>query len=215
MCLQRHIWMNCGCLDRKTSLPFHVRRFMCGYTEHAKIIAFPEKYNKSYCFSRVNMTSLKECKLIFEKLFNDLLCVRKVTQEYIKSKTENSCNCPEACDSFEFNTVYSLADWPSSGHGLDEAYRKIVLQKVIPYFNSNDTKVCTPIRCYSAHGNIRQNPLVAGNLIKYLANFKNKKEIMSNFLRLTVYIKQLDVETTQDVVGYSLVDLLSDIGKCY
>ncbi len=212
MCLQRQIWINCGCLDRKTSLPFHADHLMCGYTKHAKIIAFPEKYNKSHCFTRANMTSSKDCKVIFEKLFTDLLCVRKVTEQYIKLTNENDCNCPEACDAFEFNTVYSLAEWPSSGQALEDAYRKIVIEKVIPYFKSNQTKLCTLVRCYSAHGNAEQNPMVAENLIKYLSNVKNKKEIMSNFLRLTVYIKQLAVETTEDVVGYTVVDLLSDIG---
>ena len=94
------------------------------------MIAFPEKYNRSHCLASENMTSLPECKEMFRKLFSDLLCVKHVKEEFQKQhpgKHKKKCNCP-ACDSFKFDTFYSLAGWPGDGPELDEAYRKVVLE---------------------------------------------------------------------------------------
>ena len=188
-------------------VPIYKEHLMCGYTQHKDVIAFPEKYNRSHCFALENMTALPECEEIFKKLFDDLSCVRHVKEQLVKWKDkahhiDMKCNCPDVCDSFKFDTAYSLAGWPAEGSSLDQAYKKIVLEKVIPYFQS---------KWNSSH----QDLSVANKMIKYLSNSSNKKEIMSNFLRLTVYIKDLAVETTEDLVGYSGVDLLSDIGKCF
>ncbi len=222
MCLQRHLYGKCGCFDIKTKVPFHSEdRWYCGYTEYANTIAFPERYNKSHCFKRENMVSLPECKETFDKLFTDLLCVKRVKKEFLKPSRDSdtqTCNCPEACDSFKFSASYSLAGWPATGPELDQAYRKIVMGKMVPYFNeTNDTTICGGEACFSSHGSLRQNPLVAGTLIKYLTDPTKKGEILSNFVRLSIYIEDLVVETTEDVVGYSEVDLLSDIGEyiCY
>ncbi len=186
--------------------PIYKENMMCGYTEYRHVIAFPHRYNRSHCFALENMTALPECEQIFKKLFNDLLCVKRVKEQFIKRKNKTNdlkCNCPDVCDSFKFDTFYSLASWPGDGPFLDQAYKTIVLDKVIPYFQSKGN---------SSH----QDLSVANKMIKYLSDSSNKKEIMSNFLRLTVYIKDLAVETTEDLVGYSGVDLLSDIGRyCY
>ena len=55
--------------------------------------------------------------------------------------------------------------------------------------------------------------LLIQSLIDYFSDEKNKKDVMSNFVRLTVYIKDLTVETIEDVAGYSKIDLISDIGQ--
>ncbi len=207
MCLQRHIWTTCGCLDRKTKLPFYIENTMCGYTDYAEMIAFPDKYNRSHCFSRENMTRLPECEQIFQTLFTDLLCVKRVKERILKMKPDSermTCNCPDACDSFKFDTSYSLAGWPTDGPELEEAYRKIVLDTVMPYFQSYAN---------NGYNKSEQYLAVLNKVIKYFSDSTKKKEIMSNFLRLTVYIKDLAVETIEDVVGYSEVDLLSDIGQ--
>ena len=47
----------------------------------------------------------------------------------------------------------------------------------------------------------------------YFADESNKKEILSNFVKLTVYIRDLSVEELEDVASYGAVDLVSDIGK--
>ncbi len=177
---------------------------MCGYVEHPEWIAFPEQYNRSHCLYSENMTSLPECKEMFGKLFSDLLCVRQVKETFQTqhpSKHKKTCNCPEACDSFKFDTFYSLAGWPGDGPELDEAYRKIVLENIIPHFKS-----------FYSMDDSGQNPKVVKDVIDYLSDRSKKTEIMRNFIRLTVYIKDLAVETIQDVVGYSEMDLLSDIG---
>ena len=207
MCLQRHIWRECGGLDAKGHLPFSREDLFCGYTPYADVIAFPEKYNKSHCFVIENMMSFSECEQIFKKLFTDLVCVRRVRESFLKLTLNSSkmrCNCPEPCEAFMFDTTYSLAAWPVDGPQLEESYRKIVLEEVIPFFKGFGDKKYKTSSEYAA---------VLNNLIKYLSDSTKKKEIMSNFLRLTVYIKNLAVETIEDVVGYSEVDLLSDIGK--
>ncbi len=202
--MQRQIWAKCGCLDAQENLPFFVESTLCGYTKYAKMIAFPDKYNRSHCFVSENMTSLPECEEMFDKLFNDLLCVRKVKKNTLHSIKFN-CHCPDACDSFKFETSYSLAGWPRDGPELDEAYRKIVQDIVIPKFENGGEE---------EDAQTGQYKLILRDVINYLNDSTKKREIMSNFLRLTVYIEDLAVETIEDVAEYSEVDLLSDIGQC-
>ncbi len=80
------------------------------------------------------------------------------------------------------------------GVHLNSGYRQIVQEHVIPYFNKSQLPV-------------------AKDLVKYFADESNKREILGNFLKLTVYIKDLSVEEFKDVAMYGPVDLLSDIGK--
>ncbi len=207
MCLQRQIWIECGCLYRKTKLPFYDEKTLCSFTEYADHIAYPKLYNISHCFASENMTTLPECEQMFHKLFEDLLCVRKVKERFLKIKPDSqkaTCHCPDACDSFRFDMTYSLAGWPSDGPELDQAYKTIVQDKVIPHFQTNTEEKYNKSDQYLA---------VLNRVINYLSDSTKKKEIMSNFLRLTVYIEDLAVETIQDVVGYSEMDLLSDIGQ--
>ncbi len=206
LCLQRYIWSECGCLDASGHIPFYREDLFCGSTEYADVIAFPEKYNKSHCFASENMTSLSECEEIFEKLFHDLLCVKRVKESFLTFKHNSSkikCNCPESCDSFEFDTFYSLAAWPSDGPQLDEAYKRIVLEKFIPHYKSKT----------GGYKKSDQYLVALNNVINYLSDSTKKKEIMSNFVRLTVYIKDSAVETIEDIAAYSKVDLLSDFGQ--
>ena len=205
-CLQRKIWAKCKCLDEKLALPFLEESTKCGsYTKYAEMIAFPDKYNRSHCFSSENMTSVKECEEMFEKLFNGLLCVRKVKENPLLDSNKFKCHCPDACDTFKFEMSYSLAGWLSDGPELDEAYRKIVQDIVIPKFGNDGEEEDTHTGQYK---------LILRNVINYLNDSSKKREIMSNFLRLTVYIEDLAVETIEDVAEYSKVDLLSDIGQC-
>ncbi len=205
-CLQRQIWAKCRCLDAKAGIPFYNPSTICGYMKYPGLIAFPERFNRSHCFTSDNMTSLPECKEIFDKIFNDLLCVRQVKRNFQLHSNKIRCNCPDPCDSFKFEISYSLAGWPAEGPQLDEAYTKIVKEKAIPRLEK-----------YSEREDINtgQYKVILENVKRYLSDSTKKKEIMSNFLRLTVYIEDLAVETTNDVVEYSEVDLLSDIGSYY
>ncbi len=90
---------------------------------------------------------------------------------------------------------FSSVAWPGDGPYLNAAYHQIVENQVIPHYRNKNTTV-------------------GDKFVDYFSDANNKKEIMSNFLKLTVYIKDLAVETTEDVEGYSVLDLVSDIGMC-
>ena len=77
---------------------------------------------------------------------------------------------------------------------MDSAYRKIVLEKVVPYYK-------------------KLNTTLSLEMVDYFANVKDRTEIMKNFLRFTLYIKDLTVQMSQQVQAYSVLDLLSDIGR--
>ncbi len=210
MCFQRYMLNQCGCLDGKQSFP-NVRfvGLLCGDLNNTEEIAFPEKHNLSHCLTAENMTTLSGCKKMLGKMFDDLKCMKKVKTQLMAQDDDIlnvSCHCPEPCESFKFNTFYSLATWPSEGPELDKAYQELVVNKMIPFFKSNKTDE-------NSLYNILKAPWLSERLIRYLSDARNKKDIMSNFMRVTVYIKDLAMETIEDVAEYSWVDLLSDIGK--
>ncbi len=90
---------------------------------------------------------------------------------------------------------YSTATWPGDGPYLDAAYQQIVQDRLIPHYKGKNTTV-------------------GDRFVEYFSDEKNKKEIMGNFLRLNLYIKDLTVETIEDVPAYTALDLISDIGGC-
>ena len=195
-CLQRHIWMQCKCLDITLTLPFFDRRFMCGYSEHTDVLTFPEKYNMQHCLSAENMTSLPECRELLGKLFGDLECLKTVKSWHLTQNNSKSynCKCPPSCHSISYNLDYGNSQWPGNGPELDSAYEKIVKRKIIPYFE-------------------KQNSSLAEAPLRYFSQWDNRQNIMRNFVRITLYIKDLTVQTTQQVEAYTALDLLSDIGK--
>ena len=192
MCLQKHIWRECGCLDSLVHIPFYDQSLMCGNNGNPDALIFPEKYNVSHCLLLENMESLPECEKLLQKTFDDLLCVEKVRKE--QRRILGDCKCPSDCQTFLFDTDYSFTSWPSEGIHLNAAYRQVVQENVIPYFNKSDVPVVK-------------------NLAAYFTDESNKKAILSNFLKLTVYIRDLSVEEFEDVPLYKPVDLLSDIGN--
>ena len=77
---------------------------------------------------------------------------------------------------------------------MNEAYTAIVQEKVIPYFENMNTSLTVKVT-------------------QYLSNMDNREEILKDFARVTVYIRSLKVERTEQVVAYTFLDLISDIGK--
>ena len=57
------------------------------------------------------------------------------------------------------------------------------------------------------------NGSLAAEALGYFSDMDNKEEIMKNFIRFTLYIKDLTVEIAQQVPAYGLLDLLSDMGE--
>ncbi len=89
---------------------------------------------------------------------------------------------------------FSISRYPAHGPDLDAAYKNIVMDKVIPMYEKYNTSVT------------RQ-------LVEYFSEIENREEIMQNFARFTLYVKDLTVQMTEEHPGYTELDLLSDIGE--
>ena len=106
-----------------------------------------------------------------------------------------TCQCTPSCHFIKYDVHYGSSAWPADGPELQASYDKIVRQKVIPYLRE-------------------QNTSLADISMNYFTNIKEKRSIMRrNFVRVTVYIKDLTVSKTEQVAAYSELDLLSDIGR--
>ena len=128
-----------------------------------------------------------------EKLFEDLSCMRQVKNHHAGENDLFKCSCTPSCRSIKYDVSYGASTWPGEGPELWASYDKIVRQKVIPYYK-------------------QLNSTMAEHAVRYFKKADNARDIMRNFVRLTVYIKDLTVHTTEQVPAYSTVDLLSDIG---
>ncbi len=213
-CLLRYILQDCNCYYAKTDGPVNrgLLPIVCGHLDNPELLVYPEEYNGSHCLQLENMVLREECRAFYEKLFHDLVCVQKMKRNYMSLQEgsngmDHKCQCPEPCEYFSFNTFYSLAKWPSEGPELDVAYHELIVKKIFPRIQGNNT---TPKSHYDI---ILQHPIIKEKLVEYLSNKENKKEILSHFQRLTVYVKDLTIETIEDIEGYSRLDLISDIGK--
>ena len=195
-CLQRYFWEECGCLMASEKMPFFNSSLVCGYVESERL-SNSEKYGKGGCWEMENIMN-DDCKNILDKLFSDLKCVRRVLEmeDNVPKEDEKNfdCECPVPCFSREYKTTISTSRWPSAGPELDAAYQSIVKDTVIPYFQQLNTSL-------------------ADGSIGYLSDEKNRYEIMENFARVTVYIKSMRVQRVEQVKAYTVVDLISDIGK--
>ena len=192
-CLQRHIWESCNCLLLGEYLPFFNSSFLCGHmAKETNILHNPKAYEKEHCFDLQNMTDL-ECTNFLSKLFSDLSCVQKVLRRASNEITDLKCNCPSPCCSKEYPLTIGTSYWPSPGPELDAAYTSIVRGIVIPDFR-------------------RKQTTLLNRTIHYFENETNKNEIMTNFARVTVYIRSLKVERSEQIAAYTILDLISDIG---
>ena len=224
--MQRYIWNECGCLDGRTIAPVLSQSLKCGHTDNADAIAFPEKHNVSHCLIIQNLLAKSECRDTFGKLLRDLECLKRVKQQFVHLK-EKLCQCPEACDSFDFEIFYSLANWPSDGPELEAAYQQLIVDKMVKDFNESTQQkqdsVTVPDTWWTLingtfpdyYYDIFKDPWLKKTILAYLLNPANRREILKDFTRLTIYVKDLTVETTEDVPGYPWESLLSDIGKYY
>ncbi len=193
----------------------------CGYPEKLDAVAFPERYNLSHCLNVINLASKPECQKLFGKMFRELQCLKGVKEHFVhldEQSEEIPCHCPESCDSFSFETYYSLASWPGEGPEIEAAYQNLVLNKMINDFNDTGYYDDLLVPWWADEnasdytGKIFKDPWVSKRIIAYLSNPDNKKEILKDFTRVTVYVKDLTVETTEDVAEYPWESLLSDIG---
>ena len=186
-CLQRQIWENCDCLLLGEYLPFFNSSFLCGHMAKAThILHNPEAYGKEHCFDLQNMTDL-ECTNFLSKLFSDLSCVQRVLTRTNSEIVDLKCDCPTPCRSKEYSLTIGTSSWPSPGPELDAAYTSIVRGIIIPDFRR------------------KQTPLL-NRTIHYFENESNKNEIITNFARVTVYIRSLKVARSEQVAAYTMLD---------
>ncbi len=59
----------------------------------------------------------------------------------------------------------------------------------------------------------KMNSTMSDRILEYLLDYTNRAEILKNFARVTVYNEKLSIERVEQVVAYTGVDLISDIGK--
>ncbi len=189
----RHIWEKCKCLDIELTKPFFRRDTLCGYINE-EIMSFPELHNMSHCFTATHLTQ-PECTHFFSKMFTDLKCMMDVRElHHDPSDIPYKCHCPPSCKSLMYDTFYSTSKFPGNSLELNSAYRKIVLNKVVPYYRNRDSPF-------------------SQDMVNYFSNVSNRRAIMENFARFTLFIKDLTVQTSEQVPAYSQLDLLSDIGE--
>ncbi len=199
-CLLRHIWERCDCMLMSGSLPFMNTSLLCGYSDN-DVLYNPQKLSKQMCFLSEHKESIlkQTCDPSIRKLFQDLKCVQDVLAaptDTPQSSGEDAvnCDCPMACHFRSYDTSIGTSKWPSLGPELDAAYETIVMDKVIPYLKQ-------------LNSTLTQKP------IQYLSKRDNKAEIMQNFARVTIYIKNLKVDRIEQVAAYTALDLVSDIGE--
>ncbi len=198
-CLQRYVWETCGCLLMGEYLPFLNSSLLCGHPGKAiEALYNHTELEKKHCLTLKNMMK-EECKFL-QKIFADLKCLSKVLGRGVRFLAEETqdleCHCPVPCRSQDYELTFSLSKWPSSGAEMDSAYNSLVKNRILPKFQ----EINLPI---------------ADGPINYLSNMDNKAEIMENFARVTVFVKSLKVQKTQQVAAYTLLDLFSDIGKLF
>ncbi len=59
----------------------------------------------------------------------------------------------------------------------------------------------------------KMNSTMSDRILEYLKDYTNRAEILKNFARVTVYNEKLSIERVEQVVAYTGVDLISDIGE--
>ncbi len=207
--MQNYLWNKCHCYDGNFITLSTISS--CG---SAMI-----KDAGSYCFQANNIVSLPECVTAFGKTLKQLQCMKKVKHEFMTTGfSMDLCNCPEVCEHTYYDTEVSLSTWPSNGPEMDIAYEQLVRQRMIPLIKG-EINISWPGQISDEVENnanllkmIKEDPWLSKQILDYLSNPDNKKEILSDFVRVTVYSKDLTLEVIEDVAGYTWLDALSDVG---
>ncbi len=151
-CLQNFIWSQCHCLYLEARLPYHDvdGSLLCGAltpTEMENFFRIPDlEFDAVNCVQDANALISETCKFI-HPLINDLACVYKAKEEFIRDKNDGklNCQCPPACYSYDYDISVSQTPWPSDGYEMLAAYQNLVKNQVWNYaFEDEQTG---PITC--------------------------------------------------------------------
>ena len=130
-CLQRLIWLECGCFDLESRLPFDDidGSHLCGSLTQTDMLKFlePGKFGLERCFRYATELVTEKCNFL-HKLIHDLACMEKVKESFNEQKLSGTsqCDCNVACHTYEYETSISQAKWPSAGYEADNAYAAYV-----------------------------------------------------------------------------------------
>ena len=185
-CHQNQNVIDCDCLDVSLMQPKTewTNKGLCQFLDFSS-----GGVNLSDCCSKMNTD--KDCQNVMMRVFEKIKCVKSVRKSYPSWHLE--CECPPACNETQYQTSYSMSSWPAKGPELNFAYQTIVRNAVLPFLKEIDTTE-------------------AGQFYNYYGNESNKDEIMSNFVKVTLYYQSLSVTKTIQIKVYSIVDILCDIG---
>ena len=140
----------------------------------------------------------EDCVEFLGQLFTDIKCVMDVLhmQDHKGNEEETifKCNCPVPCFSRDYEMRAGISRWPSPGPETNVAYMNIVKDGLIPELE-------------------KFNVSIANDAIKYLSVKENTAEIMQDFARVTIYVKDLRVESFEQISIFSILDLISAIGN--
>ena len=155
-----------------------------------QFLDFPSSdVNLFHCCSK--MTTDGDCQNVMMNVFKKMKCMKSVRKSF--PAWHMDCECPPACNETQYQTTYSMSSWPAKGPELNFAYEQIVENAVMPFLkNTNITE--------------------AEEFYDYYGNESNKDEIMSNFVKVTLYYQSLSVTRTIQIKVYSIVDILCNVG---
>ncbi len=213
-CLQRKIFTECGCFDIREAYAYHYHGRMCGKTNNIteqlfsgriaacfyefnlQLSVSQENENFSQFYKRKGKDILELCLAPYQVMISDFNCIKKVKDLFNNVKNTH-CNCPPPCRIMNYDLSTGLAKWPTSDPNLDNAYNKLMPD-------------------YDSHGLMAYlkglNNTVSDDIVKYLSASENRREIMKNFARVTVYEKSLSLIQMEEFAAYTLLDILSDLG---
>ena len=185
-CHQNQNVIYCDCVDVSLMQPkaVWINKGLCQFLNFSG-----GDVNLFDCCSK--MASDKDCQSVMMDVFDKMKCMKSVRKSHPKWHKE--CECPPACNETQYQTSYSLSSWPARGPELNFAYEQIVKKTVMPFLNEIDTTE-------------------AEQFYNYYSNESNKDEIMSNFVKVTLYCQSLSVTRTIQIKVYSIVDILCNVG---
>ena len=185
-CFQNQNVIDCDCVDVSLMQPKMEwkNKGLCQFLD------FPSSdVNLFHCCSK--MTTDRDCQNVMMNVFKKMKCMKSVRKSF--PAWHMDCECPPACNETQYQTTYSMSSWPAKGPELNFAYEQIVENAVMPFLkNTNITE--------------------EEEFYDYYGNESNKDEIMSNFVKVTLYYQSLSVTRTIQIKVYSIVDILCNVG---
>lgn len=187
-CLQDIVIDRCSCAD--VSLPFVVKdsiKFCASFDE------LPEK-----CRGKLNIqTNYENCKAYFSKWFERVECMKNTRSNVSQNLSAwQSCECLPPCTNSDYNSYYSLADWPV------QETSKVFIEDML---KKNDfLKNFSEEKRQKYFSQFMEDSIPIGIYKQFIED--------KNFLRLNVFISDTTVVKITETDDYNFIQLVSDLG---